>query len=266
MSKKKSLKTKNDGKGFETFYNYFTKGKWSIYAFFLYSDVNKNLIEYIENHFLNIDEMSDGNCLVFLLEELPEINVEKLTKGVTSSAVVRARIPEIGFYQELHEKGEYLKQRRMLLVSDQLPQKEATGEKKDKQFFYSGNLKKNPALGYTIARRYNIRITDLPCMVFFKNIRDKKVLVYNFDTDLNKVQIEEELQTIFQKISEVTNKYKNRSLETKRIKVYKKLKRLITKRKFLRGLKRFLENPITQFVLKIAEAVVGVLTGKDDEE
>ena len=173
---------------FKTFYDLFKKDKWPIYAFFLYSSVNRNFIRYIRDHYLNVLEMANDNCLVFLTEELSEVYLMLVKKRYKELVEGNDKLRSKFLFKELstetptndssRDELDYLDMRRLLLLHDHLPYTE-----KKKPLLVKSKENKISKLQpniYEIARKLDLSITNLPCIVFFKNVNEKKFLIYNF--------------------------------------------------------------------------------------
>lgn len=144
--------------------------RWkALYAFFLYTDEDKNIARYVREHFNELDKLSGPDCLVFLIEKPPTG-----FRGIDEVINYRKNEKETLFF----------------LTSLHSEKKSSDGSFYDK------------AEVYEIARNFEIDYTDIPCIVFFRDINDKKLLIYRLDNSWSDERLTREFRELFAFIRE----------------------------------------------------------------
>jgi hypothetical protein len=130
----------------------------SAYAFFLYTNEDKNIARYVRENFFELHRLSEEKCLIFLIENPPkspldEARAREYWRQVEFKTPVWTGFTEVMPYDQptAHEIGKYL----------------------------------------------GIHPTDVPCITFFRSIHDTQLVIYRLDNSWTDVELTEELRELF---------------------------------------------------------------------
>lgn len=138
---------------------------WSsrIFAFLLYTDEDRNLAAFIRENFKNLDELSGCTCLIFLIDE-----------------------PCADWKREAQAR-------------------EYWNEFEFREYVWGGFLQSRPydrSKAYRAADYLGVPPDAMPCLAFFKDIRDDQMAVYSFDPQASV----DELSVVFRNIFTIVSK------------------------------------------------------------
>ena len=130
----------------------------SAYAFFLYTNEDKNIARYVRENFFELDKLSEEKYLIFLIENPPkspldEARAREYWRAVEFKTQVWTGFAEVMPYDKstAHEIGRYL----------------------------------------------GIHQTDVPCITFFRSIHDRQLVIYRLDNSWTDLELTEELRELF---------------------------------------------------------------------
>ena len=149
------------------------KNNWNVFEgnakdynmFLLYSQPHNNIIQFMRENFYELDRMSGHKCFVFLIEQ-PPINWK-------DQAAQREYWQKFIFNKEVDT-----------YLTEVIPCQRAEV--------------------YEVARHFNIRNVEIPCVVLFKNINDNEVFVYKLKNSWTSERLTLEFQRIFDILRENT--------------------------------------------------------------
>jgi len=140
------------------------EGRWrSLYAFFLYTNEDRNIARYVREYFRELDRLSGNECLIFLIDKPPRTwEEEARTRDYWEEFTFRTRVWE-GFKEVMP----YDKSR-----------------------------------AYEIAEFLGIQPSLIPCIVFFRNINEREIFVYPLDNSWSDGRLTREFRELFSAIRE----------------------------------------------------------------
>jgi hypothetical protein len=130
----------------------------SAYAFFLYTNEDKNIARYVRENFFELDRLSGEKCLIFLIENPP--------KSGTDEARAREYWREFEFKTPIR-----------------------TG--------FTEVMPYDQSIAHEIGRYLGIHPTDVPCITFFRSIHDSQLVIYRLDNSWTDSKLTEELRELF---------------------------------------------------------------------
>ena len=134
-------------------------GRWrSIYAFFLYTNEDKNIARYVREYFHELDRLSGSKCLIFLIDKPP--------KSWEEEAKAREYWAEFKFRQWVWEG-------------------------------FTEIIPYDRSKAYEIAEFLSISPRFIPCLVFFRNINETELLVYPLDNSWSDEKSTKEFRELF---------------------------------------------------------------------
>jgi hypothetical protein len=130
----------------------------SAYAFFLYTNEDKNIACYVRENFSELNRLSEEKCLIFLIENLP--------KSPLDQARAREYWHEFEFETPVWPG-----------FAEVMPYDKSTA--------------------HEIGRYLGIHPTDVPCITFFRSIHDSQLVIYRLDNSWTDLELTEELRELF---------------------------------------------------------------------
>jgi hypothetical protein len=131
----------------------------SAYAFFLYTNEDKNIARYVRENFFELNRLSEEKCLIFLIENPP--------KNQLDEAIAKEYWREVEFKTQVWWTG----------FTEVMPYDKSTA--------------------HEIGRYLGIHPTDVPCITFFRSIHDSQLVIYRLDNSWTDLELTEELQELF---------------------------------------------------------------------
>ncbi|MHA1212399.1 MAG: hypothetical protein ACTSSH_08055 [Candidatus Heimdallarchaeota archaeon] len=216
------------------------KDKYPIFALFLYTDEDEEIVEYVRKNHKNLDKYSNNKCLIFLVDE--------------------------PIYKNLKEDDfrDYLKDPKKTLPNIGISSK---AEKVDR------------SEAIALATQFQIAYSNMPCLAFFKDIEEKKMITYKLiieekdeeeDEEKEKEKKDKDLTKQFREIFTVimVKSKQTVTIEEGRKKIWKGLMKYKRRKKFMKFVK-VAYNWIKVFVeiaSKIADLITPGITVDSDEE
>jgi hypothetical protein len=137
---------------------YISEDDWaSAYAFFLYTNEDKNIARYVRENFFELNRLSEEKCLIFLMENPPK------------SPLDEARARE--YWREVEFKTQVW-----------------TG--------FTEVMPYDKSTAHEIARYLGIHPTDIPCITFFRSIHDSQLVIYRLANSWTDLELTEELREL----------------------------------------------------------------------
>ena len=130
----------------------------SAYAFFLYSNEDKNIARYVRENFFELDRLSEEKCLIFLIENPPKSQLDE----------ARAR----EYWREVEFKTQVWTGFAEVMPYDQ-------------------------STAHEIGKYFGIHQRDVPCITFFRSIHDSQLVIYRLDNSWTDLELTEELRELF---------------------------------------------------------------------
>jgi hypothetical protein len=131
----------------------------SAYAFFLYTNEDKNIVRYVRENFFELERLSEENCLIFLIENPPKTWLDE--------ARARDYWREFEFKTSVWWTG----------FTEVMPYDKSTA--------------------HEIGKHLGIHPTDVPCITFFRSIHDSQLVIYRLDNSWTDLELTEELRELF---------------------------------------------------------------------
>jgi hypothetical protein len=204
----------------------FEEGRWPLYAFFLYTDEDRNLAAYVRDSFRSLDTLSGNDCLIFLIDEPEEKWLQQARK--------REYWSEFQFRTQIWEG-----------------------------FTQSRPYDKSQA--YDIARHFGLSPAKLPCVVLFKSIHDRELLVYPLDPRWAHEDLSQAFRELFSVTQETENRLNSHSLDYEerrsrlKTEIWRDLKTYIRGKKTKRYLTHAFESPLVRTVGELITSIGGVV-------
>lgn len=161
-----------------------------LFAVILYTDEDKNLVQYIREHINDLHSMSGQSCMFFVIEKPTDewnLNIRKYLGALTGD-----------YFDALWER---------------------LGTTSFKPF--------NKSNAYEIARHFGVKPNQLPSMVFFKNLQSKEALILELQRYVSAEQNESEyskvFRTIFACVQDSVTLNKSSALENFKKQIHKEL-------------------------------------------
>ena len=140
------------------------EGKWrSLYAFFLYTNEDRNIARYIREYFHELDRLSGNGVLIFLIDKPPKTWEEE--------AKIRDYWREFTFRTRVWEG-------------------------------FKEVIPYDRSRAYEIAEFFGIRPRLIPCIVFFRNINEREILFYPLDNSWFDERLTNEFRELFSAVRE----------------------------------------------------------------
>jgi hypothetical protein len=130
----------------------------SAYAFFLYTNEDKNIARYVRENFFELSRLSEEKYLIFLIENPPK------------SPLDEARARE--YWREVEFKTQVW-----------------TG--------FAEVMPYDKSTAHEIGRYLGVHQTDVPCITFFRSIHDSQLVIYRLDNSWTDLELTEELRELF---------------------------------------------------------------------
>ena len=183
------------------------ESKWrSLYAFFLYTNEDRNIARYVREYFHELDRLSGNECLIFLIDKPPRTwEEEARTRDYWEEFTFRAIVWE-GFKEVMP----YDRSR-----------------------------------AYEIAEFLGIRPNLIPCIVFFRNINEREILVYPLDNSWSDERLTREFRELFSAIREGCE---NIGDDEGKEKIWRNLERFIRRRSRRQRIVNFITHPLARSV------------------
>lgn len=182
--------------------------RWrAVYAFFIYTNEDRNVARYIREYFHELDRLSESECLIFLIDNPPKAWEEE------------ARTRE--YWREFIFK---------ISVWD--------GFKKVMPY--------NKSKAYKIAEFLGISPRYIPCIVFFRNINERDLLVYPLDNSWSDERLTRELRELFSSVRKETKNIDNE--ETRKEQIWNDLKSFIRRKNMERRISQIVNHPLSRSV------------------
>jgi len=135
------------------------EGRWrSLYAFFLYTNEDRNIARYVREYFHELDKLSGKECLIFLIDNPPRTwEEESRIRDYWKEFTFRTRVWE-GF--------------KKVMPYDR-------------------------SKAYEIAEFLGIPPRLIPCIVFFRSIDEREILFYPLDSSWSDERLTKEFRELF---------------------------------------------------------------------
>lgn len=142
-------------------WEYFERSEIPLFAFILYTDEDENTAEYIKEYFWNLHALSSKSCIIFLIDK-PRDPVDK--KEV---------------------------QKYLIEVLSRILKGDPTAKN-----LYS-NIPYDKTQAYKIAEFFGIPPNKLPCLVFFSDIYDSDLVIFQLNEKWSNQEFKQQFRNIF---------------------------------------------------------------------
>lgn len=172
-------------------WDYFEESWKGIFGFFLYSNVDRQIVNYIRKYFNDLHHLSGSDCLIFLIDKpLKKWDIMEETKDYQKEFIYKTSDRKGFNDEELYDRTK----------------------------------------SYKIADFFGIAPKALPCIVFFKNIDETELLVFLFKNSWNEEKISIKLREIFSVMKmDEEHIYSNHEDENRKERIWKHVKKYIRK-------------------------------------
>jgi len=184
------------------------EGRWkTVYAFFLYTNEDKNIAHYVRKYFREIDKLSGCDCLIFLIDKPPKTWEEE------------ARTRE--YWREFEFKTRMQNDFKEVMPHDR-------------------------SRAYEIAEFLGLPPNYIPCIVFFRNINERELLIYPLDNSWSDERLTRELRELFSYVREGTKNIEDG--ETRKEQIWSDLESFIRRRNRERRISQIVKHPLARSV------------------
>ena len=182
--------------------------RWkTLYAFFLYTNEDRNIARYVREYFRELDQLSGNTCLIFLIDKPPRT------------------------WEEEARTREYWKEFTF------------------RTWVWEGFTEVMPydrSKAYEIAEFFGIFPNHIPCIVFFRNINERELLVYPLDNSWSDERLTREFRELFSAIREGCENIGDDN--ERKEQMWRNLERFIRRRSREQTIVNFITHPLARSV------------------
>lgn len=185
----------------------FERGWKAVYAFFLYTNEDKNIAHYVREYFHEIDSLSGRDYLIFLIDKPPKT------------------------WEEEARTREYWR------------------EFEFKTWIWDGFKEVMPydrSKAYKIADFLGLPPNYIPCIIFFRNINERDLLMYPLDNSWSDERLTKELRELFSSVRKETKNIDDE--ETRKEQIWKDLESFIRRKNRERRISQIIMHPYVRSV------------------
>lgn len=205
-------------------WEYFERSEIPLFAFILYTDEDENTAGYIKENFWNLHALTSKYCTIFLID--------------------KPRDPVDG-----KEAEKYL-----VDVLSRIIKKDPTAKNLYK------NLPYDKTQAYKIANFLGIPPNKLPCIVFFTDIYENDLIVFQLNENWTKREYTQQFRNIFSIIQDTISKLDMDCIypedEEYQIKLKKQLLKYVIKEAAKNKIEMIITHPITKTIAEILKSSI----------
>lgn len=200
-------------------WEYFENSETPLFAFIIYTDEDENTVRYIKENFWNLHALSSKYCTIFLIDKPRDPVDKKDAQKYLSEVLIRV------LKRDPTAKNLY------------------------------NNVPYDRTQAYLIANFFGIPPNKLPCLVFFSDIYESDVVIFQINENWTRQEFTTQFRNLFSIIQETVTKLEMDCLypgeEEFQIKLKKRLLKYIMKVATKKKVEMIIAHPITKTIAEV---------------